>query len=223
MEFINQVIDFVLHLDTHLGHLIQQYHNWIYAILFTIIFCETGLVVTPFLPGDSLLFAAGAFAAAGSLKLAWLLLLLAAAAILGDTANYWIGHYVGPKVFHKEKTRFFKKKYLERTHAFYEKYGGQTIIIARFVPIIRTFAPFVAGIGRMTYWRFISFNVIGGLAWVALFVLAGYFFGNLPFVKKNFSLVIMAIILISLVPGIVEYLRHRKNKEPEDNKPAQGA
>lgn len=223
MEFINQVIDFVLHLDTHLGHLIQQYHNWIYAILFTIIFCETGLVVTPFLPGDSLLFAAGAFAAAGSLKLAWLLLLLAAAAILGDTANYWIGHYVGPKVFHKEKTRFFKKKYLERTHAFYEKYGGQTIIIARFVPIIRTFAPFVAGIGRMTYWRFISFNVIGGLAWVALFVLAGYFFGNLPFVKKNFSLVIMAIILISLVPGFVEVIRHRKNKKPEDNKPAQRA
>ena len=221
MEFIKQVIDFVLHLDTHLGHLIQQYHSWIYAILFTIIFCETGLVVTPFLPGDSLLFAAGAFAAAGSLKLAWLLLLLAAAAILGDTANYWIGHYVGPKVFHKEKTRFFKKKYLERTHAFYEKYGGQTIIIARFVPIIRTFAPFVAGIGRMTYWRFISFNVIGGLAWVALFVLAGYFFGNLPFVKKNFSLVIMAIILISLVPGFVEVIRHRKNKEPEDNKPAQ--
>jgi membrane-associated protein len=223
MEFIKQVIDFVLHLDTHLGHLIQQYHSWIYAILFTIIFCETGLVVTPFLPGDSLLFAAGAFAAAGSLKLAWLLLLLAAAAILGDTANYWIGHYVGPKVFHKEKTRFFKKKYLERTHAFYEKYGGQTIIIARFVPIIRTFAPFVAGIGRMTYWRFISFNVIGGLAWVALFVLAGYFFGNLPFVKKNFSLVIMAIILISLVPGFVEVIRHRKNKKPEDNKPAQRA
>jgi membrane-associated protein len=212
MEFIKQVIDIVLHLDTHLGHLIQHYHGWIYAILFTIIFCETGLVVTPFLPGDSLLFAAGAFAAAGSLKLAWLLLLLAGAAILGDTANYWIGHYVGPKVFHKEKTRFFKKQYLERTHAFYEKYGGQTIIIARFVPIIRTFAPFVAGIGRMTYLRFISFNVIGGLAWVALFVLAGYFFGNIPFVKKNFSLVIIAIILISLMPGMVEYFRHRKKK-----------
>jgi len=220
MEFIKQVIDFVLHLDTHLGHLIQQYHNWIYAVLFTIIFCETGLVVTPFLPGDSLLFAAGAFAAAGQLKLAWLLLLLAAAAILGDTVNYWIGHYVGPKVFHKEKTPFFKKKYLDRTHAFYEKYGGQTIIIARFVPIIRTFAPFVAGVGRMTYWRFISFNVIGGVAWVALFVLAGYFFGNIPFVKKNFSLVIMAIILVSLVPGIVEYIRHRRKKEPGNNKTA---
>jgi len=223
MEFIKQVIDFALHLDTHLGHLIQQYHNWIYAVLFTIIFCETGLVVTPFLPGDSLLFAAGAFAAAGQLKLAWLLLLLAAAAILGDTANYWIGHYVGPKVFHKEKTRFFKKKYLERTHAFYEKYGGQTIIIARFVPIIRTFAPFVAGIGRMTYWRFISYNVIGGLVWVVFFVLAGYFFGNIPFVKKNFSLVILAIILISLVPGFVEVIRHRKKKEPGNNKPAQRA
>ncbi|MGB9005936.1 MAG: DedA family protein [Candidatus Aminicenantales bacterium] len=219
MEFIKQVLDFVLHLDTHLGHLIQQYHNWVYAILFTIIFCETGLVVTPFLPGDSLLFAAGAFAAAGSLKLAWLLLILGAAAVLGDTVNYWIGNLVGPKVFHKERTRFFKKEYLDRTHAFYEKYGGRTIIIARFIPIIRTFAPFVAGIGRMSYWRFISFNVIGGLGWVALFVLAGAFFGNIPFIKKNFSFVIMAIILISLVPMMVEALRHRKKKTPPLRKP----
>jgi len=220
MEFIKQVIDFVLHLDVHLGQLIQHYHSWIYVLLFTIIFCETGLVVTPFLPGDSLLFAAGAFAAAGSLKLAWLLLLLGAAAVLGDTVNYWIGFYVGPKVFHREKTRLFKKAYLDRTHAFYEKYGGQTIIIARFVPIIRTFAPFVAGIGRMTYWRFISFNVVGGLGWVAVFVLAGYFFGNIAFVKKNFSLVIMAIILISLLPGVVEYFRHRRKKETASEKPA---
>ena len=223
MEFIKQVIDFVLHLDTHLGQLIQQYHSWIYVLLFTIIFCETGLVVFPFLPGDSLLFAAGAFAAAGSLKVAWLLLLLGLAAVLGDTVNYWIGHYVGPKVFRKEKTRLFKKEYLDRTHAFYEKYGGLTIIIARFVPIIRTFAPFVAGIGRMTYWRFLSFNVVGGLAWVALFVLTGYFFGNIPFVKKNFSLVIMAIIFLSLLPGIVEYIRHKRKKEPMGAKPASGA
>jgi len=222
MEFIKQVIDIVLHLDVHLGQLIQHYHTWIYAILFTIIFCETGLVVTPFLPGDSLLFAAGAFAATGSLKLAWLLLLLGAAAVLGDTVNYWIGYYIGPRVFHKEKTRLFKKEYLNKTHAFYEKYGGITIIIARFVPIIRTFAPFVAGIGRMTYWRFISFNVVGGLAWVALFVLAGYFFGNIPFVRKNFSLVIMAIIFVSLLPGIVEYIRHKRKKKPPEAKTVSG-
>ena len=177
--------------------------------MFIIIFLETGLVVTPFLPGDSLLFAAGAFAALGALDMTWLFVLLSIAAIGGDTVNYWIGAYVGPKVFHKEKVRFLNREYLDRTHQFYEKYGGKTIIIARFVPIIRTFAPFVAGIGSMTYWKFISYNVIGGIAWIVLCTLAGYFFGNLPIVKENFSLVILAIIIISILPGIIEYLRQR--------------
>jgi membrane-associated protein len=212
MNFISKLIDIVLHLDKHLGALIQSNGTWTYAILFVVIFCETGLVVTPFLPGDSLLFAAGAFAAKGLLKPWWLFLILAAAAVLGDTVNYWIGRIVGPKVFHKEKVRFFKKEYLDRTHQFYEKYGAETIIIARFVPIVRTFAPFVAGIGRMTYGKFIAYNVVGGVGWVALFVFGGYFFGNIPFVQKRFSLVIIAIILISLVPMVVELLKHRRNK-----------
>lgn len=212
MEFIAKVVDFVLHLDTHLSGLIQTYGFWTYLILFLVIFCETGLVVTPFLPGDSLLFAAGTFAATGSFKIGWLFLILAAAAVLGDTVNYWIGKIVGPKVFAKEKSRIFKKEYLDRTHRFYEKYGTETIILARFVPIVRTFAPFVAGIGRMSYGKFLSYNIIGGLLWVALFTFGGYFFGNIPFVKKNFSLVIIAIILISLVPILWEYLKHRKKK-----------
>jgi membrane-associated protein len=212
MDFIAKVVDFVLHLDTHLSGLIQTYGFWTYLILFLVIFCETGLVVTPFLPGDSLLFAAGALAASGSLKIGWLFLILAVAAILGDTVNYWIGKIIGPKVFAKEKSRIFKKEYLDRTHRFYEKYGTETIILARFVPIVRTFAPFVAGIGRMSYGKFLSYNVIGGLLWVALFTFGGYFFGNIPFVKKNFSLVILAIILISLVPILWEYLKHRKKR-----------
>lgn len=212
MNFISKLIDIVLHLDKHLGALIQSNGTWTYAILFMVIFCETGLVVTPFLPGDSLLFAAGAFAAKGLLKPWWLFLILAAAAVLGDTVNYWIGRVVGPKVFHKEKVRFFKKEYLDRSHQFYEKYGAETIIIARFVPIVRTFAPFVAGIGRMTYGKFIAYNVVGGVGWVALFVFGGYFFGNIPFVQKRFSLVIIAIILISLVPAVVEFLKHRRKK-----------
>ena len=217
MNVFSRAIDFVLHLDKYLGALIESNGPWTYVILFVVIFCETGLVIFPFLPGDSLLFAAGAFAAkpvlAGGmdLKPGWLFLLLAAAAILGDTVNYWIGRVVGPKIFHKDKVRFFKKEYLERTHKFYEKYGGETIIIARFVPIIRTFAPFVAGIGRMTYAKFISYNVIGGVAWVALFVFVGYFFGNIPFIQKHFSLVIIAIILISLVPAVVEFFRQRRH------------
>jgi membrane-associated protein len=210
MEFIKSVIDFVLHLDTHLSGLIQSYGLWTYLILFVVIFCETGLVVTPFLPGDSLIFAAGTFAARGDLKVVVLFLILAAAAVLGDTVNYWVGKIIGPKVFQKENSRIFKKRYLDQTHEFYEKYGAETIIIARFVPIVRTFAPFVAGIGRMTYPRFLSYNVIGGVAWVALFTFGGYFFGNIPFVKKNFSLVIIAIILISLVPVLYEFLKHRK-------------
>jgi membrane-associated protein len=212
MDLISKIVDFVLHLDIHLNALIQASGFWTHLILFVVIFCETGLVVTPFLPGDSLLFAAGTFAAAGSLKIGWLFLLLAAAAVLGDTVNYWIGKIIGPKVFQKENSRIFKKQYLDRTHRFYEKYGAETIILARFVPIVRTFAPFVAGIGKMTYGRFLSYNVIGGVAWVALFTFGGYFFGNIPFVKKNFSLVIIAIILISLLPIAYEFLKHRKKK-----------
>jgi membrane-associated protein len=210
MEYLKFLIDLVLHLDVHLNELILQYGTLVYIFLFIIIFCETGLVVTPFLPGDSLIFAAGTFAAKGAFNENYLFFLLAAAAILGDTVNYWIGHLIGPKIFHKEHVRFFKKEYLERTHKFFEKYGGKTIIIARFVPIIRTFAPFVAGIGSMTYSKFISYNIIGGAAWVALFVYGGFFFGNIDIVKNNFSLVIIVIIFISLVPGFVEYIRHKR-------------
>ena len=212
MEFLSKIIDFIIHLDTHLSDLIQTYGLWTYLILFVVIFCETGLVVTPFLPGDSLIFAAGTFAARGDLKVGWLFLVLAAASVIGDTVNYWIGKIIGPKIFHREKTRFFRKEYLDRTHEFYEKYGAETIIIARFVPIIRTFAPFVAGIGRMSYLKFISYNVIGGVGWVAIFTFGGYFFGNIPFVKNNFSIVIIAIILISLVPAVLEFLKHRKKR-----------
>jgi len=218
IDLIKKIIDFVVHLDAHLSELIRTVGPWTYLILFVTIFCETGLVVTPFLPGDSLLFAAGSFAALGDFKVVWLFVILAAAAVLGDTANYWIGHRVGPKIFQKEKSRVFKKEYLDRTHVFYEKHGAATIIIARFVPIIRTFAPFVAGIGRMSYGKFLSYNVIGGVGWVAVFVFGGFLFGNIPFVRRNFSLVIIAIILISLVPGIVEYLRHRKRAGATDVK-----
>ncbi|MFY9557466.1 MAG: DedA family protein [Blastocatellia bacterium] len=212
MEFISKLIDVFLHLDKHLNEIIGQYGAWTYLILFLIVFCETGLVVTPVLPGDSLLFAAGTFAALGSLNVFWLFVLLTLAAVLGDTVNYWIGHWVGPKIFHRENVRFLNKKHLERTHAFYERYGGKTIIIARFIPIVRTFAPFVAGIGSMTYWRFIAYNVIGGVAWVALCVFAGFFFGNLAIVKNNFSLAIIAIVLISVLPMLAEYFRHRMAK-----------
>jgi len=209
MELLKTLIDILLHIDKYLSEIIHNYGLWTYLILFIIIFLETGLVVTPFLPGDSLLFAAGTFAALGALDMMWLFVLLSIAAIAGDTVNYWIGAYTGPKIFHKDKVRFLNKEYLDRTHQFYEKYGGKTIIIARFIPIIRTFAPFVAGIGSMTYWRFISYNVIGGVAWIVICTLAGYFFGNLPIVKENFSLVILAIIIISILPGIIEYMRHR--------------
>ncbi len=200
-------MDIFLHIDAHLNSVIQNYGLWTYLILFLVIFCETGLVVTPFLPGDSLLFAAGTFATAGSLKVGWLFVLLSIAAVAGDTVNYWIGYFVGPKVFKKENVRFLNKKYLDRTHQFYEKYGGKTIFIARFIPIIRTFAPFVAGIGKMSYWRFISYNVSGGVVWIAVCVFAGYYFSNLPIVKQNFSLVILAIILISILPAVIEFLR----------------
>jgi membrane-associated protein len=209
MELIKYLIDFIMHIDVHLSAIIQNYGLWTYLILFLIIFCETGLVVAPLLPGDSLLFAAGTFAAKGAFDPMWLFLSLSVAAVLGDTVNYWIGWYVGPKIFHKEKVRFLNKEYLQRTHNFYERYGGKTIIIARFIPIIRTFAPFVAGIGSMTYWHFISYNVIGGVAWIAICVFLGYMFGNLPLVRDNFTLVILAIIFISILPGIIEFLRHR--------------
>ena len=194
--------------DASLNVIIENYGFWTYLILFTIIFCETGLVVTPFLPGDSLLFAAGAFAALGSLDIKLLLILLIVAAIVGDTVNYWIGHYIGPRAF-SGNIRFLKKEYLDRTHAFYEKHGGKTIILARFIPIIRTFAPFVAGVGTMSYGHFIAYNIIGAIVWVTLFSLAGYFFGNIPTVKQNFTLVILAIIVISVLPMVTEFLKAR--------------
>jgi len=210
MEIAINFIDFFVHLDRYLHILISNCGVWTYVIIFLIIFCETGLVVTPVLPGDSLLFGLGAFAAVGALELEMLLLILSAAAIAGDTVNYALGKFVGPHVFHQEKSRFFKKEYLDRTHRFYERYGGKTIILARFVPIVRTFAPFVAGIGSMTYSRFLAYNVTGGLTWVALFILGGYYFGNLPMVKENFTLVILAIIVISIMPGIYEFVRRRR-------------
>jgi membrane-associated protein len=216
MGLVSQLIDFVLHIDTHLDLIIQDYGLITYVLLFVIIFCETGLVVTPFLPGDSLLFAVGAFAARGSLSLPVAVAVLAAAAVLGDTANYWIGAVVGPKVFHRENVRFLNRKHLERTHQFYERYGGKTIVIARFVPIVRTFAPFVAGIGKMTYGHFLSFNVIGGAAWVLGFVMAGFWFGNIPVVKRNFTFVIFAIIIVSVLPAVIEFLRQRARARATD-------
>lgn len=213
MEYLHQFIDLFLHLDEHMQGVIQNYGMWTYAVLFLIIFCETGLVVTPFLPGDSLLFAAGTFAALGDLNMAYLFFLLVTAAILGDAVNYWIGFFVGPKVFRKEKSMFFKKAYLDKTQAFYEKYGAKTIILARFVPIVRTFAPFVAGIGRMKYRTFFLYNVVGAIAWVAICALAGYLFGNIPFVKKNFEIAILGIIFISVLPMGIEFLKHYRDKK----------
>jgi membrane-associated protein len=205
-EFLRTAIDFVLHIDVHLNTIIAAYGTGTYLLLFLIIFLETGLVVTPFLPGDSLLFAAGTFAARGSLDPALLIVLLAIAAIAGDNSNYWIGRYLGPKVFERD-TKWINRKHLERAHAFYEKHGGKTVLLARFMPIIRTFAPFVAGIGRMEYRRFLMFSVSGGLLWITSMTLAGYFFGNLPFVAENFSMVVYAIIAISLMPAVIEGVR----------------
>jgi membrane-associated protein len=215
VEFLTYFIDLFLHLDVHLNAVISDYGMWTYLILFLIVFCETGLVVTPILPGDSLLFAAGAFAAIGSLDVTWLFILLTVAAVLGDAVNYAVGHFMGLKVFSQTNSRIFKKEYLDRTHQFYEKYGGKTIIIARFVPIVRTFAPFVAGVGRMTYAKFASYNIIGGVLWVAVCGGAGYAFGNIPMVKENFTLVILGIIFVSILPGIVEYLRQRQQPVEE--------
>jgi membrane-associated protein len=213
MELIRKFIDLVLNVDKHLGQLIEQFGPWIYVLLFLIIFCETGLVVTPILPGDSLLFAVGTFCALpppNNLSLGALLVLLPIAAILGDSVNYWIGAKLGPRIFRGENVRFLNKKHLERTHEFYERYGGKTIILARFMPIVRTFAPFVAGMGRMTYSRFMSYNVVGGILWIVIFLLLGYFFGNMPAVKKNFSLVILAIIVLSILPALIEFWRERR-------------
>jgi len=209
VEWISSFVDVILHLDQHLLVLVQNYGTWIYGILFLILFCETGLVVTPFLPGDSLLFVAGAIAGAGSMNVHLLVVLLLTAAVLGDSLNYAIGHYIGPKVFRFDDSWFFKKAYVERTHRFFERHGGKTIVLARFVPIIRTYAPFVAGIGAMDYRRFLLFNVAGAVLWVASLTYAGYFFGNLPAVKNNLSLVILGIIVLSISPGIVELLRHK--------------
>jgi len=204
-------VDFILHLDVHLVEIFHQYGTLTYAILFLIVFCETGLVVTPFLPGDSLLFAAGALAAGSALQIRILLVVLFIAPLLGDQVNYWLGRILGGKLPFSEDARFLKKQYLDKTHSYYEKYGGKTVIIARFVPIVRTFAPFVAGIGKMHYLKFISFSIAGALLWVGSFLLGGYYFGNIPVIKKNFTLTVMAIILISLLPGLIEYLRHRRS------------
>jgi membrane-associated protein len=215
---IDRLVDLFLHLDTHLGDMIATYGLLVYAILFLIIFLETGVVVTPFLPGDSLLFAAGTFAAFGSLNPYVLFLLLTIAAILGDTLNYHIGRFVGPKVFKKE-SRWFKREYLQQTEEFYEKYGSKTIILARFIPIVRTFAPFVAGIGKMQYKRFLLFNVVGAIAWVGGFVFAGYYFGTMHVVQDNFSFVVLAIIALSFVPALIELFKHQRRKRAIKKKP----
>ena len=214
MALLWSFLDVLLHLHDHLGAVIEQYGVWTYLILFLIVFCETGLVVTPLLPGDSLLFIVGAFAALGALDLALTMALLSAAAVAGDTVNYAIGYRVGPSVFRKERSRFFNREYLDRTHRFYERHGAKTIVIARFVPIIRTFAPFVAGIGRMTYSRFLVYNVVGGVAWIVILVLGGYLFGNIDWVKRNLAVVILGIVALSLLPGIIEVLRQRARSTP---------
>lgn len=205
-----KLIDIILHVDKYLSSILEDFGLWTYLILFIIIFCETGLVVTPFLPGDSLIFAIGAMCALGALDPLLTSVILITAAIMGNTVNYWVGAWMGPRVFN-EKIRFLRKDYLDKTHAFYEKYGGKTIIFTRFIPIIRTFAPFVAGIGKMTFTRFQIYNIVGAVSWVVLFIYAGFYFGNLPLIKKNFSLVIMAIIVISFIPTVIEFLKHRRS------------
>jgi membrane-associated protein len=220
VDLIKQLIDFVLHIDSHLGEIIARYGSWTYFILFAIIFMETGLVVTPFLPGDSLLFAAGAFAATGALDVWILFFLLFAAAVVGDSVNYWFGQRLGPRVF-EEDMRFFRRAYLVRTQKFYEKHGGKTVFLARFIPIIRTFAPFVAGVGTMRYRKFIIYNVVGAFVWTSVFIFAGYFFGNIPIVRDNFGLVVIAIVLISVLPVGVELIQHRFRRPPKAAAPEQ--
>ncbi len=207
MEFLKEAVEFVLHIDVHLQALCTAYGTWIYGILYVIVFCETGLVVTPFLPGDSLLFAVGSLVALGALDAKLAAPLLVLAALTGDNVNYWIGRYLGPRVFHGEKSRFLNREYLDRTHKFYDKHGKKTIVIARFLPIVRTFAPFVAGIGRMAYGVFLTFSVLGAMLWVTLFVGGGYYFGNIPVVKNNFSVVIIALVLIPGLPSLIEVIR----------------
>ena len=211
MEFIKDLASFILHIDSHLADLIARYGTWTYAILVLIVFCETGLVITPLLPGDSLLFAAGTFAALGSLDPVVLNVLLFSAVIAGDNVNYWIGRWIGPRAFSGE-IRFFRKEYLDRTSAFFARHGGKTVILARFIPIVRTFTPFVAGIGAMTYPRFLAYSLAGGALWVTFFIWAGYFFGNLPFVRENFSLVVLAIILLSVLPIVIGVLNERRRQ-----------
>ena len=210
MEWIVQLVDLVLHLDRHLGVFLANYGAWIYVLLFVIVFAETGLVVTPFLPGDSLLFVTGTLAAAGGMDVRWLMAVLVAAALTGDNVNYWTGRYLGPRVFRNESARWLNRKHLERTRGFYERYGVKTIVLARFIPVIRTFAPFVAGVGRMPYGRFLTVSVLAALLWVVSLVLAGYFFGNIPWVRQNLSVVIAAIIVISVLPAVFEALRQRR-------------
>lgn len=212
MDILKGIVDFILHIDTHLGQIINNYGLYSYLILFVIIFAETGFVFTPFLPGDSLLFAAGAFAAIGSFNLLTLLIVLWVAAFLGDTANYWIGHFFGQKIIDNPKIPFINQKHIDQTQEFYKKHGGKTIFLARFFPIVRTFAPFVAGVGKMDYKKFIIFNATGGVAWVFGFTLLGYFFGNIPQVKENFTIAVFAIILLSVVPIVLEILKKRKKK-----------
>lgn len=219
MELLHTAMDLILHFDDHLTAIIQQYGVYTYLFLFLIVFMETGLVVAPFLPGDSLLFVAGTFASRGAFDITTLVVVLCVAAILGDTVNYFIGKSIGPRVFSRDNSRFFKKEYLEKTRKFYEKYGAKTIILARFIPIIRTFAPFVAGVGAMHYPQFIAFNIIGGIVWVSLFTLAGFFFGNLSFIQENFHTAVIVIIFLSLVPVIIEVIKHRREskKHHEDS------
>ena len=212
MDWLFDFVDIVLHLDRYLDLIVKDYGTWTYGILILVVFCETGLVVTPFLPGDSLLFAAGTFAALGSLEVELIALSLGLAAVTGDSSNYWVGRYVGPRVFTRERSRLFNKDHLMRTQRFYEKYGRKTIILCRFIPIIRTFAPFVAGIGRMPYGVFLSFSIIGTTCWISVFVFGGYFFGNIPIVKNNFTAVILGIIFVSIMPGLVEFIRHQYGK-----------
>ncbi|KAB7895877.1 DedA family protein [Rouxiella sp. S1S-2] len=221
MEFIHYIVDFILHIDVHLTELVANYGAWVYAILFLILFCETGLVVTPFLPGDSLLFVAGALAAlpTNSLDVHVMVFLMVVAAVIGDAVNYTIGRLFGAKLFANPNSKIFRQSYLDQTHKFYEKHGGKTIILARFVPIVRTFAPFVAGMGRMSYRQFATYNVIGALIWVLLLTYAGYLFGNVPFVQNNLKFVIVAIIVVSVLPAIIEVVRHRKAASKTGERP----